>query len=232
MTEEEWLDRGAPFWQLLDHVRRQGGRNSTGAWARQLRLFACACARQVWLLSQGRPVEECAPAWRQAADVAERAADGLATREQLDEVRRANPPRATLRTAADVAGYAAHCLCDDDPAEAAWATSALAVYALRTGGSQKPWGLVLQEQVALCRDVFGNPFRAARVERSWLAWNDACVARMAQGIHEERAYDRVPILHDALLDAGCDDEAILSHCRAPGPHVRGCWAIDLILGKG
>jgi hypothetical protein len=54
---------------------------------------------------------------------------------------------------------------------------------------------------------------------------------IAQGIYAGRAFDRLPILHDALLDAGCDDEAILSHCRCEGPHVRGCWVIDLLLGK-
>src|SRR5438067_305851 len=57
------------------------------------------------------------------------------------------------------------------------------------------------------------------------------VRRIAEGIYAERAFDRLPILADALLDAGCDDEAILSHCRTDGPHVRGCWVIDLILGK-
>jgi hypothetical protein len=72
----------------------------------------------------------------------------------------------------------------------------------------------------------------------WVKSNDGCVLKIAQGIYEERAMPegtldtgRLCILHDALLDAGCTEEALLSHCRAPGPHVRGCWAIDLILGK-
>ena len=64
-----------------------------------------------------------------------------------------------------------------------------------------------------------------------LAWNDGTVRRITEGIYEERAFDRLPILHDALLDAGCDNEDILAHCRSAGPHVRGCWVIDLILGK-
>jgi hypothetical protein len=64
-----------------------------------------------------------------------------------------------------------------------------------------------------------------------LGWNDATIPKIARGIYEERAFDRLPVLHDALLDAGCDDEAILAHCRGAGPHVRGCWVIDLILGK-
>jgi hypothetical protein len=54
---------------------------------------------------------------------------------------------------------------------------------------------------------------------------------LARGIYDDRAFDRLPILADALIDAGCDDEAILGHCRGPGPHVRGCWVADLVLGK-
>jgi hypothetical protein len=55
---------------------------------------------------------------------------------------------------------------------------------------------------------------------------------LAQAIYDERAFDRLPILADALLDAGCDNEELLAHLRSEGPHVRGCWAVDLILGKG
>ena len=57
------------------------------------------------------------------------------------------------------------------------------------------------------------------------------VVKIAQGIYDERAFDRLPILADALEDAGCDNADILAHLRSPGPHVRGCWAVDLILGK-
>jgi hypothetical protein len=54
---------------------------------------------------------------------------------------------------------------------------------------------------------------------------------LAQSIYTDRAFDRMPILADALEDAGCDNADILNHCRQPGEHVRGCWAVDLILGK-
>jgi hypothetical protein len=97
-------------------------------------------------------------------------------------------------------------------------------------------GMVLEESFwsgvrALLADVVGNPFREVRPDPAWLAWNDRMVVKIAQGIYDERAFDRMPILHDALLHAGCDDEALLSHCRNPAGHVRGCWAIGTILGK-
>jgi hypothetical protein len=63
------------------------------------------------------------------------------------------------------------------------------------------------------------------------AWLTSTVIALAKGIEDERAFDRLPILADALQDAGCDNADILDHCRGPGPHVRGCWVVDLVLGK-
>jgi hypothetical protein len=91
----------------------------------------------------------------------------------------------------------------------------------------------------LLHDVFGNPFcPPAPLSSEILTWNHDTVRRIAEAIYCERRMpegnldtDRLAILHDALLDAGCTDEDLLIHCREPGPHVRGCWAIDLILGK-
>jgi hypothetical protein len=80
----------------------------------------------------------------------------------------------------------------------------------------------------LIREVFGNPFRRVRVNPAWLT---STVTELARGIYEERAFDRLPILADALMDAGCDDAELLDHCRSAGPHVRGCWVVDLVLGK-
>ena len=87
------------------------------------------------------------------------------------------------------------------------------------------------QQCHLLRDIFGNPFCAVAVDRTWLAWNDSTAMRIAQAIYDECAFDRLPILADALEDAGCDNADILNHCRQPGEHVRGCWVIDLLLGK-
>ena len=92
---------------------------------------------------------------------------------------------------------------------------------------------------ACVRDIFVNPSRPAHcLTPTVLAWNDRTLPRLAQAIYEERQLPegtldtaRLAILADALLDAGCDNEDLIQHCRSPWPHVRGCWAVDLILGK-
>jgi hypothetical protein len=74
----------------------------------------------------------------------------------------------------------------------------------------------------------GNPFRPVCVNPTWLM---AIVVRLAEHIYQGRAFDQMPILADALEDAECDNNDILNHCRLPGEHVRGCWVVDLVLGK-
>ncbi|MBI1916295.1 MAG: hypothetical protein HYS12_16425 [Planctomycetes bacterium] len=88
-----------------------------------------------------------------------------------------------------------------------------------------------QAQCQLLCDVVGNPYRPMTLGPDWLTWNSGTVVKIAQGIYDERAFDRLSILADALEDAGCVDGEILAHCRGPGPHVRGCWVVDLLLGK-
>jgi hypothetical protein len=85
-------------------------------------------------------------------------------------------------------------------------------------------------QVRLLRDIFGrpHPFPQVRLNREWMT---ADVLGLVSSIYEDRASDRLPIMADALEEVGCQDEEILGHCRAPGPHVRGCWVVDLVLGK-
>jgi hypothetical protein len=86
-----------------------------------------------------------------------------------------------------------------------------------------------REQARLLRDIFGNPFRPIALDPAWLTSD---VLALARGIYDERAFDRMPILADALQDAGCDSEDVLNHCRdANQVHVRGCWVVDLVLGK-
>jgi hypothetical protein len=77
------------------------------------------------------------------------------------------------------------------------------------------------------RDVVGNPFCPVTTDPSWCT---STVVSLARGIYEG-AFDRMPLLMDALMDAGCADEAVLDHCRGPNDHVRGCWVVDLVLGK-
>jgi hypothetical protein len=103
--------------------------------------------------------------------------------------------------------------------------AALAV-ARRAASGQKR-GLL--QQTALLRCVFGPvPFRPIILIGSWRTSN---VTALAQSIYDDRAFDRLPILADALEDAGCDNADILNHCRQPGEHVRGCWVVDLVLRR-
>jgi hypothetical protein len=85
-----------------------------------------------------------------------------------------------------------------------------------------------QAQAHLLRDIFGNPFRPVRVDPSSLT---PTVTALAQTIYTDRTFDTMPILADALEEAGCTNDDILAHCRGGGEHVRGCWVMDLVLGK-
>jgi len=80
----------------------------------------------------------------------------------------------------------------------------------------------------LLRDVVGNPFRPVSVDPDWLS---STVLELARQMYESRDFTPMPYLADALQDAGCENVEILNHCRLPGEHVRGCWVVDLLLGK-
>ncbi|MCE9566329.1 MAG: hypothetical protein K8U57_30260 [Planctomycetes bacterium] len=86
-----------------------------------------------------------------------------------------------------------------------------------------------ESQSQLIRDIFGNPFRPVAVESAWLT---STVTALAEGMYANRDFSAMPILADALQDAGCENADILNHLRDPNTtHVRGCWAVDLVLGK-
>jgi hypothetical protein len=123
-------------------------------------------------------------------------------------------PHDDYRCARDAAEYVARL--------AAWATD--------EGDGVGAMGRI---EAGLLRDIVGPlPFRPVPLDPSLLRWNGGTVLRLAEGIYEERAFDRMPVLGDALLDAGCDDEEVLQHCRQQGAvHARGCWVIDLLLAK-
>jgi hypothetical protein len=218
MTEAEWLvsfDSRA----LLAEVRDKG---SPRIW----RLFAVACARTREPLMRY-------PASRKALDVAERFADGRATRLEL----------LAAREEAEEAARQAHyeewldevrVNFGSDPeyealCEAHWAADAVLPSVAETVDvSEIRDDLLLPD---ILREIFGNPFSWKVIDPGWLSWNGEAVTRLAQSIYENQSYDVLPILADALEDAGCTDADILGHLCSPGPHVRGCWALDLILGK-
>ncbi|OWK37906.1 hypothetical protein [Fimbriiglobus ruber] len=101
-----------------------------------------------------------------------------------------------------------------------------AYMALKTFSSDKE--MVQEKTAQLLRDIFGTPFRPVTLIPAWLT---PTVVALTTGIYTDRAFDRLPILADALQDAGCDNDDILAHCRGDGPHVRGCWVVDALLAK-
>lgn len=221
MTEAEWLIcTDEPQW-MLDSIP---GRVSD----RKLRLLAVACCRTIRSLLKNADLSG-------AVEVAERYADGRAG---LDE----------LTAAHDRCSRLALSLYAKNPTERQVVRWAEAVAACRAAavpaeGDSMLWNDVSQVVwhvdraaghgtgtllSALVRDVVGNPFRPFTPDPRWLT---ATVIGLASAVYAERAFDRLPILADALQDAACDSADILTHLRSDGPHVRGCWAVDLILGR-
>jgi hypothetical protein len=230
MTEADWNSCTDP--QVMLEFLRDSNRLSE----RKARLFGCACCRRIWrLLHRGQS--------RRAVEEAERYADGLVDEAALLDI------DTTATAGADEDGpdrYRA-AVAARISARVSPMPSAVADFAQRAVTCEPGSGHYLasfrQEraaQGALLRDLFGPlPFREVHIDPTWLRWNDGAVLRLATAIYEERQLPsgtldngRVAILADALLDAGCDNEEVLGHCRQQGEvHVRGCWVIDLLLGK-
>jgi hypothetical protein len=217
MTEAEWLSCVEPDF-MLNHLR-----GLFRVSQRKLRLFACACCRSIW-----HRITD--PRSRAAVIVAERFADGQVTRQDLEQAR----------------GAALEVECDSSvanrPAFAAYRTTevydTLAEFRLAVGytaqlASFDEDGSDRKAQADLLRDVVGKPepFRQVKFDRRWSSANDRAVQRLALTIYEESRFEHLPVLADALEEAGCTVPAILDHCRGPGPHVRGCWVVDTLLGK-
>ena len=95
-------------------------------------------------------------------------------------------------------------------------------------GKVQAWEIGRCLQGDYLRDIFGNPFRPVIAD---LAWLTPTARSIADAIYRDRAFDRLPILADALEEAGCNNADVLLHCREPGEHIRGCWVVDLVLGK-
>jgi hypothetical protein len=215
---------------------------------RKLRLLTSAFCRRYW---EALP-DDC---YRQAVCLNEQYAEGEATSEDMATVRRelslvnpsirsrTNLPEVTVRTmwlAWD------HLLSPRAPtqqlialtADAARTATFAAWHALGPLQAEASLVEIWRAAADLLRCVLGNPFRPAEVVPAWAAWNGRVVERMAQEIYEERVLPlgtldrtRLLVLTDALEEAGCVDESILEHLRAPIEHVRGCFVVDSILGK-
>lgn len=139
---------------------------------------------------------------------------------------------------ATYAAYWATRYCDDQALSVAWwVPRAIARKTIGSPRNLTPEQLAILQRVEgdeearlakLFRDVFGNPFRTVEINPAWLT---STVTQLAETIYADRSFDCLPILADALEEAGCTDADILNHCRQPGEHVRGCWVVDLLLGK-
>lgn len=216
MTEAEWLVCTDPS-PMLEFLQDKAS-------DRKLRLFAVACCRRIWPLVTDEKS-------RQAVALAEGYADGLADEDDLEAARAdVNAvenvilyllvPEMWLSSAVDHATSNAaerHCQFSE-------ATDFESAY--------KPERVV---QCRLLRDIFGNPFRTDAIDP---AWPTPTVLALATAAYDNRSLPagtldpaRLAVLADAIEDAGCTNADILNHCRQPGTHVRGCWVVDLLLGK-
>jgi hypothetical protein len=226
MTEEEWTVCQRP-WPLLSLLQSRGSASQ-----RKLRLFSVACcvynsdlfadARLMRGLSVAEKVADCCAAERECTEAKSVVLDvfeGELDVPQPDGGCGSDPILFLLNRQAYTIGDAARCV---DQLEYA------AEYTARNSFD----GLVEElryEHCALLREIFGNPFRPFTFDPTW---RTSDVMLLASGVYAERAFDRMPILADALQDAGCDADALLNHLRDPhAAHVRGCWALDLVLGK-
>jgi hypothetical protein len=216
VTETGWLACTNPG-LMLEFLRARAS-------DRKRRLFACACCRRVWSLLND-------PHSRNAVEVAERYADGFASEQELrDAYYTAYGDRTAWHDAASAAQFAAMPVAH---AFNAARDAARAVFRFSVANrSSIPGGDVMvlehQAQANLLRDVCGNPFHTATVDSAWLAWGGGIIPKLAQGIYDERAFDRLPVMADALEDAGCADRTILDHLRSLGPHCRGCFVVDSV----
>jgi hypothetical protein len=208
MTEAEWIE-------CIDANRMIGFLLKSGT-SRKLRLFTCACCR----LRGAALADEQMLA---AVETGERYADRLAN----DDER-----RAILET---VQGIVEKALTKQDWERVAAAADARDCVEV---GSQRVTGFERKQQIGrdryecyLLREIFGNPFRPVTMEPAWLEWQDGFVPKMAKTIYDGRGFEQMPKLADALEAAGCGNEELLGHFRQPRQHIRGCWAVDLVLGK-
>jgi len=247
MTESDWL-HAADADKMLKQLPKLKHKLSP----RKLRLFCVGCCRQIFDVME----ENC----RQAVDMAERHADGAATLEEMTTAREPAARRNRRRFdifGLIRAQKSPEKMREHGTARWCWEATegatrpgkpvpgkviqGVAILSMQLGRERLPLapealsirgiiqGLTEAPLLAgILRDVAGNPFRPATINPIWQTGN---ATALAQSIYEDRAFDRLPILADALEDAGCTNADVLNHCRGGGEHVRGCWVVDLVLGK-
>jgi hypothetical protein len=206
MSEGEWNASQSPA-QMLEFVFGKASR-------RKYRLFACACCRLIedLLTDEGNYVVQ----------AAERFADGDLEEEEL---------RAVWTMACDSGCEIATVAAVGSEASAWHVAHQAAFETARMAAARNFLDLpaTQRRQCVLMRDLFGALlFRPIVPMPEWVAGTPLIVAR---SIYEERRFETLPILADALEENGCTEAEVLEHLRGPGPHVRGCWAVDLILGR-
>jgi hypothetical protein len=219
VTETQWLE-AVDLDAMLVHLRRRAS-------SRKLRLFACACCRQVWHLLRD-------PRAREAVEVSERYADSRVT------ARRLATAAGQAREAADGLRFEASLSMSLAKWAARDATVAAALTAEKRPNVSQVARLVRsavtftperpKDQCDLLRDLF-RPFRQAVDSGSLPSSSGSPVLALARTIYDERRFADLPVLADALEEAGCTDAEVLTHCRRGGEHGLGCWALDLILAR-
>jgi hypothetical protein len=219
MTEAEWLAaESVPSWDEWVKLQARSPRKE--------RLFACACCRRLWDRMHDKRS-------RVAVVAAEQFADGLIDKEARAQAsnaaaRAVNEAMAADRQPGAVPEHVAMMTTHTPEAEVflhghAWAGTVAERLGIIPVASAA--GSV---HAALLRDIFGNPFRPVAFSPTW---RTSIAVTLARQMYESRDFAVMPILADALQDAGCDNDDVLSHCRGPGPHVRGCWVVDLVLDR-
>jgi hypothetical protein len=245
MTEQEWLAHDDPV-PMLEFV-------ASRASDRKLRLFLCACCTRVLQGAALRNVNltgrfVCLQMLVSALRTVERFADGIGGTRDLESARRSTEEAPYVPASINyggesgldsealaVQGAAAQRLTPQSVVAACrQALATLRHHHRRStpqaaGASPEPLAEHQRDMASWLRDVVGNPFRPVEVDPAWLSVGDGNVVRVAESIYARGSFDELRFLADALEDAGCADADVLGHCRGPGPHVRGCWVLDLFI---
>ena len=223
MTEADWPVCGDPVEMLHRGVRPL--RSSR----RRLDLFCVACVHLVWHLLEDEEVKRPFAWLADHSGLRSRPSDGGHSRELFREARALYD--AHHRREGSVNGAAVHVAYD---LWAGWDEYAFSNLGEYFTDADAPYRGALHEDPraylpAIMRDIFGNPFRPVVIfSREWRT--DTAVS-LARQMYDSREFSAMPILADALQDAGCENDDVLNHCRSGGPHVRGCWVVDLVLRK-